>query len=312
MKVYILLAATWLSTNVLYAQQWHLMNSGTTNNITCMHFKNADTGFYLTHKGEIFATHNGGLKWAFLYQDSSLLWETSIMASNDSLFYLGKNKEGSPVKIAISLNKHTVVKQTALSYTSPTTIWNHEIWDLGRVRKSLGEMANIENFSIYKSFISASDHSNIYYSNNVGKTWSKKKFTTSLLSSGPYQSFYRGGNTLITTTQYPTLLHISVDKGNTWDTKYLPDGLFLYFLDEANILAFNFLLPTKKLYTSHNLGSSFSETEVNHYISNIYFATPNIGFVYGSNGMIYKTDNASGLLKKKKKKRKKISPQKRR
>lgn len=288
------------------AQNWTLVNSNTTDGIRDVYFKDASTGFFLTDMGKIYKTTDAGDNWTFIHQDTAFIdnfdpnyptKELSIVATNDSLFAYSTTNQS--VRIKSSLSSFSFTKDTLNHWVKDPVFWNNEIWDIQRVNQLLGGSApsNLvtEEFVVSDNYIWATNALKIYSSDDFGATWQQHQFTTIPLTSGPYQSYYNGGDSLVAITHYPMIFHVTNDNGFNWSSyESSLSGARAHFINQNNILAYYF--NSSVLYTSTNTGISFQSEVFDEGILGIEFISDSIGFVYGKNGMLYKTTNGGGLL----------------
>lgn len=288
------------------AQNWTLVNSNTTDHIIDISFKDNNFGFYLTNTGKLFNTQDNGSNWNFIHQDTDLI-AGQIAVTNDSIFWYATDLNGIHYKSQSSLTTFNFTKNTIETLPMRPIFWNNEIWDVLKVNQLLGGSAPsnfvVEEFAVSDNYIWATNSTKIYYSDDFGLTWQEHQFTPPTLNSGPYQSFYNGTNDMVAITQYPTSVYQTTDGANwTWHQPYETDpeatGIYFYFVDFDNFLAYNFFGATSKIYNSINGGQTFNSEVLIDIPSGIYSKNNNNEtiFIYGKNGMLYKSTNAGGLL----------------
>lgn len=300
------------------AQNWIPVNSNTTDNIRDMYFKDETLGFFLTNMGRIYKTTDGGDNWEIIYQDTDFVNDTnpnythtaktSIVTTNDSLFcyynyiYSESNLQKS-VRIKSHLSTVSFTKDTLDHWMSDPRFYNNDIWSVHKVNQLLESGATtVQYYNITNNYISASNSTKIYYSNDLGANWQNSQFTSNPMNSPPYQSYYNGTDNIIAITNYPTTVYKTTD-GNNWEwnqpvyTNPEADGLLFYFVDFNNYLAYNFFGSNSKIYRSDDGGQTFSSEGLIDVPLGIY-SINNINeviFLYGKNGMLYKSTNAGGL-----------------
>lgn len=303
---------------IVMGQNWTLVNSNTTSNIRDMYFKDGILGFFLTNMGEIYKTTDGGDNWEIIYQDTDFVNDTnpnythtaktSIVTTNDSLFcyynyiYSESNLQKS-VRIKSHLSTVSFTKDTLDHWMSDPRFYNNDIWSVHKVNQLLESGATtVQYYNITNNYISASNSTKIYYSNDLGANWQNSQFTSNPMNSPPYQSYYNGTDNIIAITNYPTTVYKTTD-GNNWEwnqpvyTNPEADGLLFYFVDFNNYLAYNFFGSNSKIYRSDDGGQTFSSEDLTDVPLGIYSVnnTNEVIFLYGKNGMLYKTTNAGGL-----------------
>lgn len=281
--------------------QIHLVNSGTDKRIDDMYFKDEAHGYAIADKGTILKTEDGGENWIVIHQDTTLYMQTSILCIADSVFCFGKDLLGNNIRLAFKQNTGNYSTQVISYNVYYPVFWGNEIWYINGMTgngiytyNNVGVISEVfpgvEHFNIQDEFISASDERYIYYSNNYGATWDTVEYTPPTLSSGPYKSFYNGGDTLMTVTFYPAVLHYSINGGQSWNEHNIPDGNGYIFEDKEIWKCGNFA-NKKEIYYSLNLGQSFDSIVVDKEVSNLYFSNNNTAFAYGDSGVIYKIIN---------------------
>lgn len=282
----------------LHAQDWVPKNTNTTDNIVDIYFKDQTIGFFLTNTGKIYKTIDSGENWDFFYQDSDMQLmtfdnESSIVCTNDSVFcYLYKFPQ-TTIILKSSILSPTFSKDTIAGMITDPQFWHNEIWSVQKVNEKIG-LGGLEYYNIYGDYISASTATKVFYSNDFGETWTMHKFTTSPLSSQPYQSFYDGESYPVAIVHYPVRLYSTTD-GNTWNSNNI--GALSYFCFLNKNIVYTFSPYLNYLIYSNNTFSSIGSTYMFPYnILGVYFKETDLGFVLGKNGMLYKTTNGGGLL----------------
>ena len=297
-----------ISSNIS-AQNWVLVNSNTTADIRSVYFKNDTLGFFITNFGDIYKSNDAGLNWIFLHHDSGFIdnfnpnyptKEISVVATNDSLFAY-YNIHPKSVRISSSLTTIAFTKDTLNTTINKPLFWNNELWYVEKVNKViLGNNTGIvtEDYTVSNNYIWGTNATKIIYSNDFGVNWQTSQFTTNLLSSGPYQSFYDGTNQMVAITQYPTNIYKTIDAINWSFFNPALDSLYYYFIDSHNYLAyFPYSNSAKIYYTSDSGVTMISENLIDNPLG-IYSKNNNNQsiFLYGKNGMLYKSTNGGGLL----------------
>lgn len=284
----------------LQAQDWVLKNSNTTDDIVDMYFKDEALGFFLTNAGKIYQTTDGGENWDFFYQDTDIELaifdiENSIVCTNDSVFCYSSNFPASTTttRLKSPILSPIFSKDTLAGRVSDPQFWHNEIWSAEKVNEKLGLPDAVEHYHIYGDYISASTATIVFFSNDFGETWNMSQFTTSPLSSQPYHSFYDGTSYPIAITNYPVTIYFTSD-GATWNFIQPGGNSNFYFISRD--IAYTFNPITNMLIYSSNAFSSFNNYAFPSNILGIYFEIPELGFVFGKNGMLYKTTNGGGLL----------------
>jgi hypothetical protein len=289
--------------------QWYQVNSGTSETIRDMIFLDTLSGYAICSNGYILKTVDGGNNWNVIYQDTlfigSISGLNSIVVTDDSVYCFGMNSFGNFHKLSFGIAGGTVSSQ-AINYDvlSPKYI-NNEIYFIS-LNNVLGLykynnnniiqiMGGAENFTKIYDFLSVGFATIIKISDDFGVTWLDKQFTTNALSSGPYQSFYKGDDTLIAITQYPTVIHYSYDNGNSWNMIYPPDGYIFHFTN-SKLYGTHLFVSTNHILHNDLSSLSFDTTLFSNNISKLYFINDLYGFAFGPNGVIYKTTNGGGTV----------------
>ena len=274
------------------AQNWSLVNSNTMNDIIDISFKDDSIGFFLTNSGKLFYSQDSGNNWSLVHQDTSLI-SGQIAVTNDSIFWYALDINGTPMKSKSLLSTFIFTKDTIDILPIRPIFWQNEIWDVHKVNQFI----SVEEFAVSDNYIWATSESKIFKSDDIGNTWQEHHFFTGF-SSGPYQSYYNGTNNMIAITQYPTNIHSTTD-GNNWiQYATLPNALCFYFVNSNNFLAYNLFGLTSKIYKTSDGGQSFTSENLVDTPTGLYSKYNNNKtiFIYGKNGMLYKSTNSGGLL----------------
>jgi len=293
---------------ILTAQNWTLINTNTTNEISSICFKDEELGFFVTGAGEIFRSQDSGDSWELIYHHPEMIWG-NLVTTNDSLIWYTRDNT-IPTRVAFSLETFDFTKETIDILPFKPKFWKSKIWDVYKVNQTLGGNDSnhiVEEYTISDNHIWATNATKIYSSDD-GITWQEFEFTSQSLSSSPYQSYYNGTDNMAAITNYPTKIHKTTDAGNDWSYHQsgengtnLPDGIYFYFIDHNRYLAYNFFGSNSKIYRSDDGGLTFSEENLIDIPLGIYSKNNNsdVIFIYGKNGMLYKTTNQGGLSVKK-------------
>jgi photosystem II stability/assembly factor-like uncharacterized protein len=275
------------------AQNWTLVNSNTTNDIIDITFYDDSLGFFITNTGELFHSQDKGNNWILVYQDTSLI-SGQIAVTNDSIFLYASDANGILMKFKSLLSSFVFTKDTIDILPLRPVFWQNDIWDVNKVNQLISPEF-VEEFSVSDNYIWATNESKIFKSDDLGITWQQYHFFTGF-SSGPYQSYYNGTNNIIAITQYPTIFHSTTD-GINWNFSAPQNGLYFYFVNSNNFLAYN-LVNTAKIYKSSDKGQSFTSENLVDIPKGFYSKNNNNEsiFIYGKNGMLYKSTNGGGLM----------------
>lgn len=292
-------------------------NPNTNNTIVDMYFSNNSIGFYLSDIGEVFQTTDGGENWNMIHVDSLITTNsdysgqevTSIVSTPDSVFIFSNSSDFNDkwcVKIKSSISNINFTKDTVNYWVKFPEYWNNGIWDRKRVSDSIAlhypQFTGVYELQIADNRISGSTNTKIYFSNDYGISWEEREFTTSPLSSEPYQSFYYG-DTLYAITNYATNVYKSFDEGITWNVNSQPTAYFKLF---KNYLIGHGIWSSNKIYVCDLEGNILFQDTVLKPIINMYMKTENEGFFMGE-GMLVKFDTNISLNTKEEGLKKNIS-----
>ena len=276
------------------AQNWTFVNSNTTNDIIDITFYDDSVGFFLTNTGKLFHSQDKGINWILVHQDTSLI-SGQIAVTNDSIFWYASDINGTPVKSKSSFSFFIFTKDTVDILPIRPVFWQNEIWDVNKVNQLIAPEF-VQEFSVSDNYIWATNQSKIFKSDDLGITWQQYHFFTGL-SSDPYQSYYYGTNNMIAISQYPTNIH-STTNGINWNFFDPLNGLYFYFVNSNNFLAFQLYGFSSLIYKSSDKGQSFTSENLVDIPTGFYSKNNNNEsiFIYGKNGMLYKSINGGGLL----------------
>lgn len=287
------------------AQNWTLQNSNTIDDIVDVYFKDDAQGFFLTNTGKLYKTIDYGNNWNVIYQDSDFVdtlnpnyptKNIELVITNDSIFCYSSNiSNPTTIRLSASLLNTFFIKDSFNFKITNPQFWNNEIWTVEKVNQLISPEF-LHEFSVSDNYIWATSESKIFKSDDLGITWQQYHFFTGF-SSGPYQSYYNGTNNMIAITQYPTNIHSTTDEIN-WNFSAPLNGLYFYFVNSNNFLAYNFSLHTAKIYKTSDGGQSFTSENLVDIPTGLYSKNNNNEsiFIYGKNGMLYKSTNGGGLL----------------
>ena len=275
------------------------LNSGTDNAIVDMCFSNDSTGFFLTDIGEVFYSSDEGNSWDMIYVDSTIITDseyagqevTSLVSTPDSIFIFSNifdlNDERC-TRIKSSISNFEFSRDTINYWLTFPEFKNNSIWHRERVADSIAQYYPSFNgvYELYvdENILSASNDTKIYLSQDYGVTWFEKEFTSSPLSSSPYQSFYNG-DTLYTITNYPTTVHKSFDGGESWTQNSLPTAYYKIF--QTFLLGYS-LWSGDQIYITDLDGNASFQNTVSEQILNLYLTSDKEGFLMGKEGMLLK------------------------
>ncbi|MGI8893348.1 MAG: T9SS type A sorting domain-containing protein [Bacteroidia bacterium] len=303
MKTILFIAAFNLMCFPLFSQ-WYQVNSGTNEQIRYMAFFDTLIGYSVCSNGIIIKTVDGGENWFVVYQDTSSIGNTlglsSIVVTSDSVYSFGMYSQGNYKKISFAVNGGPILIEPINIAINTPRFFNNDIYFInnGLNRYNNGNIIQIlegvEFFTIIENFLSASNATHLYKSDNYGISWDTLQFTTNALSSGPYQSFYNGSDTIFAITHYPATFHYSFDSSLSWNTISAP-AAFFYFTKNS-IYGLNLFNNFNQILTSSVPSFNFNATLLNNIVTKIYFISETTGFAFGDNGIIYKTTNGGGTV----------------
>lgn len=288
------------------AQEWQLVDSGTTDNINSISFKDKHLGFYSTNT-KIYKTINGGNSWSLIYQNDTVGGIGGLVISNDSLYAFTPNTSITYwLKLKSALDVLEFSADTISSFSqvpmSPK-FWNNEIWSIQKINQMLADSPDVTGYVDYQytikgNYISASGkvgnspQKYFYYSDDFGATWQQKQYP----GMGGYFSlytftFYDGGDDLVAVhgNSYDEYIAKSNDKGETWTIFYdtFLASSYIHFLDKDSWLLH--FISSNILYKTTDGGLTYESQDLVSDITKIYFVNDDLGFIIGKDGMLYKT-----------------------
>jgi photosystem II stability/assembly factor-like uncharacterized protein len=301
--------------------QWSKLNSGTSENLSDICFKDSLIGFCVGKNGIVLKTVNGGTSWSQIYSSSGLSLK-SILIKNDTIIVGGD-------------------RISAGSNPASYLISSHDLGQSWNVDSSTFQDIYIKKLS----FGTDSSSLNIFGLNKFTAEPSLFRFRndslTNLLDSVVQYDFINGTDTgIVLNTDYETLLK-TTDGGVSWilfgnlsqfnlsdnrepfHIKLVKSDLaFISYEYHSNILltedngnSWNsitggasdmFIISDSLLYTVGSLGKisksknvwtiDYYSTAIKTPLKSVFFIDKNIGFAAGDSGTIVKTTNGGGTV----------------
>jgi photosystem II stability/assembly factor-like uncharacterized protein len=320
-KFYILITAMILLSGA--RAQWTEQNSGTTNNLRAVHFRDTFHGFAVGDSGTIVKTNDGGENWISMVSGTNEQLNTLYCVNENCCFAAGSRS--TPLSDTIS----TILKSTDGGYTW----YNNSIGTVATNHQSIYFINEDVGYSVGSFSFWGGGSSTQYKTTNGGLTWngmpnvsggwgSKVAFLdadTGYILTGTDVGFgtFRsdifkttdGGATWSLNAQFPiwisdvcfvnSLIGYAIDVwGNVFKiiegggTVQLTSGSYMgssIFFNDANTgyVAGGVIQKTTDggiTWTGQNIVASF-----------VYFPVPDTGYAVGDGGKIFKTINGGGL-----------------
>ncbi len=285
--------------------QWKKVDSKTHIRLVDLCFINKNTGFcvggddeYGNGKGNgiILRSHDGGLSWAKVYEDS-FLSVNDVVALNNIIYCFGK-KNGVPVGI-ISKDSGSTWKIIYNIFGITTSIQSVQVSNNNIYFLSGSDLVKVTNDSskIILSHIALYDIDNldkivalndqvtqINESKNEGNSWnliSVNNFSKISGNSMTYSCMKSNGDSISIYGTYPNVLLSTQNGGKDWKIQDI--SFYRVFFLTSNII---YTYNSKNFYKSKDGGSSFQiESPEIGAIENVY-EFYNVGFICGINGFL--------------------------
>jgi len=238
----ILLLIIALTLSISGFSQWNLLNSGTSEDIIDIYFKNENLGFYIAGKSfgnSIERTTNDGQSWEKVLQDSNMGWSKIIGMENGDLFVYGGNTNQQILSAQSSDNGTTWTIDTLSYFVINPCLFNDIFYfrtfisskSVLVAKDSSGVHSLLDNSHLFCVNIEVEIFSLQYNnlvafiskSNDGGITWNNTTYITSTVGGAPTMSSPDNGNllafhdTLILTVTYPNQICYSNDGRYTWE-----------------------------------------------------------------------------------------------
>lgn len=273
------------------------MNSGTTETIDDIYFLNEFVGYGVT-SGSIIETIDGGFNWSVVHTFESTVWlDRSIVTTPDSVYCFAASINGDPFKLTKAHGESEFTQQAMEHLPKVPEYFNGDVYyiDWPEVYAHLYKYSQntpvalatgAENFFVRDDFLSYATAWDIHLSNDHGDSWTDIQFHEPFLNSGPFQSFYNGSATMHAITQYPSILHTSYDAGETWQWMEFPNASSYYFRDPLRAI----ITGNQVISTNDGWHTWYAET-LEHPVQYAYLHIQDITFLYGANGVIYRSSD---------------------
>lgn len=307
--IYITLISILFSFSLFAQSNWWQVNTNTQERINSVIFEDSLIG-YAAAGSKILKSTDAGENWVLFHQDSSLFAYSSITLYKDSLFAIGKMDSTFETKIFLidksSKNIRSIINANILNnIIRKISSMTDAVWiqsdSEGLVMFKDGLFTQISadstHFNFYGNNVLIVSNDKVYTSIDRGMAWDtlSMPFYSELIS----HSFYNGSDTLIMSYgDFPVFNINSYDKGITWNYPNVLSLSSLYYINGQKLFGVKYTRSDALVYTSSNRGMSYiiDTLGLNKSLNKVYHFSSNLAFVYGENGVLFKTTNLGGLV----------------
>ena len=291
--------------NIILANaQWVAQNSGTTNQLGSIYFKDLNTGYIVGDYGTILKTTDGGTNWIPQNSGTNNYLSSVFFTDNNNGFVVGssgtllrttdggsnwviQNSQTSNHLYSINfidLNTGYVVgaNGTILKTTNGGIDWT--LQTSGTTNSLISIFFTDENTGY-----TVGANGTILKTTNGGDTWvgQVSGYSNLLISV-----FFTDNNTGYVVGVYGKIIK-TINGGTNWTNQSSGTSSHLrsiYFTDENNGYITG---ENGKILRTTNGGTNWinQSSGTNSHLLSVYFVNPNLGYIVGSNGTILKTAN---------------------
>lgn len=313
MKPIYLILITFLFSFSLFAQSsWRQVNTNSQEQIGSVIFQDSLVG-YATAGNKILASTDAGENWSLFYEDTTLLAYSSITVVNDSIFIIGVdtgiNSQTRTFSIQLintfskqlrefSLNFFPKPGSLLLSRNNSVLILSNS-GDLLEYRNGNFNivLSNCKHFSYNNNILLGVANYKIFISSNLSQNWDT--ISIPLYSYPISNSYFNGGDTIVLSfPTFPTHYSISYNRGLMWNDQTIVALANTQFLNSKRFFGLHSYFTPAVVKTTTNGGINYlSDTlSLSKKLFGVYQYSRQLAFVYGENGLLFKTTNLGGLV----------------
>lgn len=318
-KLLLLLFILILPFNLVNAQGWVQQTSGTSINLNCVYFINANTGFIGADGGIILKTTNGGSNWLSLNtQTNRIIYSIKFVDANTG-FAATRNKILKTTNAGISWDTTINGGGQGISFINSSTgyslkqIYLNSIWkttnagsswdSLGVIPVAIGPVNKIHflnemtgyacgnsytmSFMFYNAIITGTTNSGINWGGNGGYSGPNTSsgatiFDIYFQSNSGFAVGYEGSI---------SYFFRSTNTGVSWIKSSISDRMNSVKFTDANT-GWLCGVSGKIMYTI-NAGSTWSDqvSGTTSTLNEVFMVNSTVGYITGQNGTILKTTN---------------------
>jgi len=300
--------------SMLHAQQWHMLNSPTSDNLYAVHFVSQTTGWAGGSNGTIMKTTDGGSSWTMqTLPTTSTVLDIEFTSSNTGFLCCGNGKifkttnggddwvekdgGGSYALIGMQFrdatNGYAVGGPTIGRGVIRKTSDGGETWNSMETAFGINQLRTVHFFTGSHGIVGGAD-SYIHKTNNAGADW-HKAYNTS--TGSVFKFFYTSANIGYAISGLGMLLK-TTQKDTNWVEIFIP-GLpeysspnSLYFINDYEGWV---ALDEGRITHITNGGNDLEvqNTATTNNLMDIFFVDAAHGFAVGNGGVILSTNPAS-------------------
>ena len=308
--LYITLIAFLFSFSFFAQSNWRQVNTNTQERINSVIFEDSLVG-YATAGNQILKSTDAGENWVVFHQDTTLYAYSSIAFYQDSLFAIGIKVSTFEKEIClldkVTKNVRGIINATFLNnIIRKTSSVSDAVWiqsdSEGLVQFKNGLFTIISSDSKYfnnkGSNIIIASNEKVYTSIDNGQIWDTLSFP--FYTYPISDSYFKGGDTIILSYGgFPTFFINSFDRGVSWSSPNNRLSLSsLFYLNSQKLFGVKYNRPDAFVYISSDGGINYSidTLDLNKSLNGVYHFSSKLAFVYGEDGLLFKSINLGGLV----------------
>jgi len=314
MKIVHLIIILTLANIGLSAQSnWHQVNSGVQEKVSSIIFQDSLVG-YAAAGNKILKSTDAGENWTLYFQDTSALAYSGVAFYQDSLFLIRKDTGTQLNDILHSIeliklsNKTTRVIPTTelLIVEFGLKSFGNKVW-IQSIDKTLEYkngglsimQSEFEMFNFYEGALIGVSQYKAFTSLDSGLTWDTLALTDPMFDLGNGGGYYVGGDTVVVfNSGFPVYNGISYDKGVSFNQKSFYGINWAIFINSQKVIGIRNYSSGGVIAKSVDGGKTATlDTLIsNTMFQGTYRYSNNLMFVFGENGVIFKSTNLGGLV----------------
>lgn len=310
--IYLILIFFLFSFSVFAQSNWRQVNTGLQDQVGGVIFQDSLVG-YATIGNKILTSGDAGENWSPFYEDTTLLAYSSITLVNDSIFVIGVdtgiNSQTRTFSIQLINTFSKQLREFSLSFFPKSSSILVSKSDTILILSDLGDLLgykngnftvllnNCKNFSFRNNVLFAVSNDKIFTSSNFGITWDT--VPTPLYTYPISNSYYDGVDTMILSYPFfPAFCKLSNNNGVTWIDQNYDPLVYTQFINSKRFYGLRSFYSPAIVKFSVDGGFSFnSDTLVlNRSLYGIYQFSSKLAFVFGEDGLLFKSTNLGGLV----------------
>jgi|GEM_PF-4345508 len=290
---------------------WHQVNSGVQDQVSSIIFQDSLIG-YATAGNKILKSTDAGENWTLYYQDTNLWAFSGLAIYKDSLF-VTRIDTGSAswnriyalhlFQIATKGNRIIQTTESLLSYLGLIS-FGDKVWIQGdgkTLEYKDGRLTILQSefqaFNVYDSVVIGVGFDKVYITLDEGLSWDT--ITHPPITLNGAGGYYQGGDTIVVySSGFPSSYYISYDKGLNFYSRNINSLTRPVFINSQKMFGVINYGSNGIVSKSINGGMSYTKDTLsfNSKFIGVYLYSNRMLFVFGDNGVIFKSTNLGGLV----------------